>query len=385
MTEYRASEEKDGIVVEMVVVVNSKVDVGFLLTNKIGRSSYVTVTYYDSIGNQREWKLACNAGDLNKSTGVLLSFAKPASNFKCCFGIKSVEFVQTENPSPKLYEIYSPRYSTDIWGYPIVTGNDLLWKTGEQKVIPVYQLGQGLLYMFSGSRDYGYSCPIPTVYAYVPPFSSIYQSARINFEMRVIDWQGSEWGTSRYGYVFVNPSGGMISIGNGVDHWNNFPDYFIKDRPVEMYGGKNYTVKLTDNQSQEITLENDGRLIYIDSNPFYGYVDLYHNDTKVATIKIFPNPGRLVIKRDMKAGDKLKFVANGVDWFSPRYLHVTNYKFNPPRAKLKIMCWYSRISTADIAYIQTTCVPEEVVDEYVAWLKGQGYNAIKIRPAGMFR
>jgi hypothetical protein len=370
MTEYRAYEEKDGIGVEMVVVVNSKVDVGFLLTNKVGRSAYVTFSYYDDLGNKREWKLPCNVGDLNKSTGSLLSFAKPTSNFKCCFDIKSVEFVQTENPSPKLYEIDSP--------------NDLLWKLGEQKVIPVYQLGQGLLYIFSGSRDYGYYCPVPTVYAYVPPFSGIYQSARINFDMMCIDSKGTEWGTSRYGYVFVKPEGGMISISAGVDHWNDFPDYFIKDTPVEMYNGKNYYVMLTGNQSQEITLENDGRLIYIDSNPHLGTVDLYHNDTKIATIKIFPNPGRLVIKRDMKAGDRLKFVANGVDWFSPRYLHVTNYKFNLPRAKLKVMCYY-RISYADITYIQTTCVPEEVIDEYVAWLKGQGYNAVKVNPTGKFR
>jgi hypothetical protein len=370
--EYRAYLEKDGIGVEMVVYVNSTVSVGFLLTNKINRSAYVTVTYYDNASNTKQWRLACNAGDLNKSTGVLLSFAKPSFSLNCCFIIDSVEFVQTENPSPKLYEIYSPKY-------------DLLWKTGEQKVIPVYQFGQGLLYMLSGSRNYGYYCPIPTVYAYVPPFSSIYQSARIDFEMRTIDSKGSEWGTSRYGSVFVYPSGGMISIGAGVDHWNDFPDYFIKDTPVEMVGGKNYSVNLTDNQSQEITLENDGRLIYIDSNPFLGYVDLYHNNTKIATISIFPNPSRLVIKRDMKAGDKLKFVANGVDYFGPRYLYVTNYKFNLPRAKLKIMCWYGRIATADIAYVQTTCVPEEVIDEYVAWLKSQGYNAIKINPTGSFR
>jgi len=372
MTEYRASDEKDGIAVEMVVVVNSKVDVGFLLTNKIGRSAYVTVAYYDSLGNKREWKLPCNTGDINKSTGALLSFDKPSSNFKCCFDIKSIEFVQTENPSPKLYEIYSPKY-------------DLLWKTGEQKVIPVYQFGQGLLYMFSGRRNYGYSCPIPTVYAYVPPFSSIYQSARIDFEMRTIDSKGSEWGTSRYGYVFVESKGGMISIGAGVDHWNDFPDYFIKDNPIEMYDGQNYSISLEDNQSQEVTLSKDGKVIYIDASGFLGSVDIYHNGTRIATLPESRSGLRTVIKRDMRAGDRLKFVANNVVGFSPRYVYVANYRFNLPRAKLKIMCWYSRISTADIAYIQTTCVPEEVIDEYVAWLKGQGYNAIKVNPSGTFR
>jgi hypothetical protein len=374
--EYRAYLEKDGIGVEMVVYVNSTVKVGFLLTNKVGRSAYVTVTYYDNANNTKQWRLACNAGDQNKSTGTLLSFTRPSFNLNCCFSIDSVEFVQTENPSPKLYEIYSPVY--------------LLWKTGEQKVIPVYTYAQGLKKLIQQTligdywRDYGYYCPIPTVYAYVPPFSSMYQSARIDFEMRVIDSSGSEWGTSRYGYVFVYPSGGMISISAGTDHWNDFPDYFIRDSPVELYDGQKYSVVLTDNQSQEITLSKDGKVIYIDSSAFRGYVDLYHNNTKIATISLYPSGGNVIIRRDLKAGDKLKFVANSVDNFSPRYVYTTNFKFNLPRAKLKIMCWYSNITTADIAYIQTTCVPEEIIDEYMAWLKGQGYNAVKINPTGRF-
>jgi len=359
----------------MVVVTNSKVDVGFLLTNKAGRSAYVTVAYYDNFGNQQEWKLACNVGDLNKSTGVLLSFVKPHPGLYCYFDIKSVEFVQAESPSPKLYEI-------DSLGH-------LLWKTGEQKVIPVYTYAQGFKKLLQLAligdywRDYGYFCPIPTVYAYVPPFSRIYQSARIDFEMRVIDWQGSEWGISRYGPVFVPPDGGMISIGAGVDHWNDFPDYFIKDNPVELYGGKRYSITpLTDSQSTEVTIENNGRLIYIEPVTFRGSVDVYHNNTKITT---FPG-GPSIIRRDVRAGDKLKFVANNlVDWFGLRYLYVTDFKFNPPRAKLKIMCWYSKIKTADIAYIQTTCVPEEVIDEYMAWLKSQGYSAVKINPTGKFR
>jgi hypothetical protein len=382
MIVYRAHKEKDGIAVEMVVVTNSKVDVGFLLTNKVGRSAYVTVTYYDNFGNQREWKLACNAGDINKSTGVLLSFVKPHPGLYCYFDIKSVEFVQpekpgpqAENPSPKLYEIDSPRY--------------LLWKTGEQKIVPVYTYGQGLLRMFSGSRDYGYSCPIPTVYAIVPPFSGIYQSARIDFEMRIIDWKGSEWGTSRYGSVFVHPSGGTISINAGVDHWNDFPDYFIKDNPVELYGGQNYSIpRLINNQSYEITLSNNGKVIYIEAYAFLGSVDVYHNDTKIATLPESRAGLTAVIKRDVKAGDRLRFVANNMPSYAsfvPRIVHVTNYRFNPPRAKLKIMCWYSKIKTADIAYIQTTCVPEEIIDEYMTWLKSKGYNAVKINPTGKFR
>jgi hypothetical protein len=396
MIVYRSRKEKDGIVVEMVVYTNSRVDVGFLLTNKVGRSAYVTVAYRDNFGNQQEWKLACNAGDLYKSTGVLLSFVKPHPGLYCYFDIKSVEFVQpekprpqAENPSPKLYEIDSPVYITSRYGDLILTGYKLLWKTGEQKIVPVYTYGQGLLRMFSGSRDYGYYCPIPTVYAVVPPFSGIYQSARIDFEMRIIDWRGSEWGISRYGSVFVRPDGGTISIGPGVDHWNDFPDYFIKDNPVEMYGGQNYNVpSLRDNQSYEITLSNDGKIIYIETQAFLGSVDVYHNDTKIATLPESRAGLKAVIKRDVKVGDRLKFVTNNIPsyaFFATRVVHVTNYRFNLPRAKLKVMCWYSKISTADIAYIQTTCVPEEIIDEYVTWLKGQGYNAVKVTPTGKFR
>jgi hypothetical protein len=86
MVEYRASGEKNGIRVEMVVSVNSKVNVNFLVSSNRSSPCYTLLSYYDSLGNKKTVYAYLNVGEVNKNVDVI-SFNKPSSNFNACFDI----------------------------------------------------------------------------------------------------------------------------------------------------------------------------------------------------------------------------------------------------------------------------------------------------------
>jgi hypothetical protein len=374
MAEYRVLDEKDGIKVEMVVTVDGTVNVGFLITNNRGTDGNVYVRYYDDLGNNRDFQISYVRGDVNKSTGVLYSFSKPNKSFKACFDITKIEDI-SPYPQPVI---------TEIWH-----GDIKLWDQSGQKAVLVYPYKDGLLKLTTGSRSYCYIYNWPSLKVHVPPFGGGYQYAVVDV--------GSVAGycPDEFTYLTVYPSGG---------------DYWVTERRQRKYvddfcftnWGKTVMVnmvKISDDiylegrgtytgtwpvyvTSAEITLNVNGKILSFGAVVAQKrVVYVYHNDVKVAEIS-GAFMGNVTITRDFRAGDRIKFE----NWaYTTEYcrekiynIQLLTYSFNDVSDTMSLRVIY-RTWTHKVD-IKAYGVPEEFADEYVAWLRSRGVNAVKINP-----
>jgi len=392
MAQYTLTQSKDNIAVTMVVDVDSTVKIGFLLTNNAGKDCNVTIVYYDNLNNYKEWTVQCTVGDVNKSTGVLFSFNKPSINLECCFDIKNVEFIEPY-PKPSIIEIWihSPNYVCEYESCYDAGSDYPLWRNGKQEYVPVFPYKSGFAKLLGWSRSYCYIYNWPSLKVHVPPFGGAYQWAVVDV--------GSVAGMcpDEFTYLTVYPQGG--------DYWvtdrrqRKYVDDFCLQNwsrtvtvnmtkvsdDIYLYGRGTYTgtwpVYVT---SAEITLNTNGKILSFDAVVLQKrVVYVYHNGVKIAEI---PGAfmGYVTITRDFKVGDKIKFE----NWaYTGEYcgeeirnILLITYSFNdyPDTMSFRVIyqTWTHKVD------IKAYGVPEEFADEYVAWLRSRGVNAVKINPIG---
>jgi hypothetical protein len=373
MATYTVTQSKDNITVTMVVDADSTIKIGFLLTNSAGKDCIVTVAYYDNLNNYKEWTVTCKAGDVNRSTGVLFPFSKPSVDLECCFDIKNVEFIEPY-PKPTVTEIRH--------------GDIRLWDQSGQKAVPVYPYKDGLLKLTTGSRSYCYIYTWPSLKVHVPPFGGGYQWASVDVGS-VVGYCPDE-----FTYLTVYPSGGDYWVTDRkqrpyVDDFCFRWDKTVTVNTVKvsddiyLYGRGTYTgtwpVFVT---SAEITLNANGKILSFGAVVAQKrVVYVYHNSVKVAEIS-GAFMGNVTITGDFKAGDKIRFE----NWaYTTEYcgekiysIQLLTYSFSdyPDTMSFRVIyqTWTHKVD------IKAYGVPEEFADEFVAWLRSRGVNAVKINP-----
>jgi hypothetical protein len=376
MAEYRVSDEKDGIKVEMVVTVNSTVNVGFLITNNRGTDGYVYVKYYDDLGNSKDFQISYVRGDVNKSTGVLYSFSKPNKSFKACFDITKVEDLPTQYPQPVITEIWihSPNWVCEA-EICYDTGSDYpLWRNGKQEYVPVFPYKSGFAKILGWSRSSCYIYNWPALKVHVPPFGGAYQWAVVDV--------GSVAGycPDEFTYLTVYPSGGDYWVTERrqrkyVDDFcfQNWSKTVSLDVKTEYSGYLPYT-------PFEVTLKNSGKILAFDMwivGTGAG-VDVYQNGTKIA--QLGTGNYMATIRGNFKTGDVIKIVVTGGGKGWIKDIRLIDYWFNDVSDTMSFRVIY-RTWTHKVD-IKAYGVPEEFADEYVSWLRSRGVNAVKINPYG---
>jgi len=420
MTEYRVSDEKDGIKVEMVVTVDGTVSVGFLITNNRGTDGNVYVKYYDDLGNSKEFQIPYVRGDVNKSTGVLYSFSKPNKSFKACFDITKVEDNITPYPQPVI---------TEIWH-----GDIKLWDSNGQKAVPVYPYKDGLAELLGWSRSYCYIYNWPSLKVHVPPFGGAYQWAVVDVGSAV------RMCSDEFTYLTVYPSGGDYWVTERrhrkyvddfcFDNWSKTVSLDIKTvykGYLENSVSKPSTVYITYEMMQKIsqacadgkidtntlitftqywqsnTPVTDPNLINILINlgivPAWVFETKLNTDSKILTFSIWvvssrynPTGTAYVYKNSVKIAElgsghyqavlRGDFKAGDIIWVTgfatASNMYQINYSFNdvPDTMSFKVMYqkWEHGVE------IKAYGVPEEFADEFVSWLRSRGVNAVKINP-----
>jgi hypothetical protein len=374
MKTYTVTQSKDNITVTMVVDVDSTVKVGFLLTNNARKDCYVTIAYYDSLKNYKEWTVTCTTGDVNKSTGVLFSFNKPSFNLDCCFDIKNVEFVEPY-PKPTITEIWQHSvecvcdYVADIcWD----AGQDYpLWRNGKQEYVPVFLYKNGFPALMGWSRSSFYTYYWSKLKVRVPPFGGGYQWASVDVGS-VVNKCPDE-----FTYLRVYPSGG--------DYWvtdrrqrPRIEDYCFSWNKTVSLNVKNEYSGYLPHTPFEVTLKNSGKILAFDMwiVGFGAGVAVYQNGKKIA--QLGTRNYMATIRGNFKAGDviRIEVTGGGKGWIKD--IKLIDYWFNDYSDTMSFRVihrtWMHKVD------IKAYGVPEEFADEFVAWLKSRGVNAVKIKP-----
>jgi len=382
MPEYRLSQEKNGIKVEMVVTVNGTVKVGFLITNNYG-GCFVDLKYYDTLGNTKTVRVQTVKGDLNKSTGVIAEFPKPSKSFDVCFDIVNITTCEPY-PKPQITRVVQPnpilKDYDPITGAPIYEYQDIvLWKDGQQKVVPVF-VGYQLLNKILGySRRKCYWFPISKVLLFIPCFAGGYQWAVVSLSTTI-----SQHGVDEYTDINVYPEGGYYWVTNRK-HRNYYEDFYFDTHTKSVSFSLVYKfdfIGVPRNDYTEITIPVDCNYITLvgDSQESGAYTYIYHNDQLIARIEGYSLHPLITLKRTFKKGDKLKFYHSGKYYWNATDVKLWRYTFNLVFDKLRFTAFYrSNVHTVEL---DAVCVPEELADEYVNWLKSKGYNTVKINPGG---
>jgi len=366
MTEYRLSQEKNGIKVEMVVIVDGTVKVAFLITNNYG-NCFVDIKYYDTLGNTKTVKVQTLKGDLNKSTGVVVEFPKPSTSFNACFDIVNITSC-SDTPKPQIVRV--------------TQSNILLWENGQQKVIPVFQIKDGINKLLGRKRDSYYWYPISAVKLYIPCFAGGYQWASVKLWTFV-----SDTCVDCYTDVVVYPEGGYVDV-TTRKYVNYYTDYYfdITRTPVSLTKKTSipYFVAYLSEVKKEVEIPVNCNLITITvgSLPAYGGIKIYHNNELVhQRIQGSSSSVSYLLKliRNFKAGDKLIFEPVNT---SVVIYDISMYEYTFKDGFDSIVLKVSHDSYSHTATIKTACVPEELADNYVNWLKTKGYNTVKINPGG---
>jgi len=437
MTEYRISDEKDGIKVEMVVTVDGTVSVGFLITNNRGADGNVYVKYYDDLGNSKEFQIPYVRGDVNKSTGVLYSFSKPNNSFKACFDITKVEDIPPY-PQPVITEIWihSPNYVCEYETCYDAGSDYPLWRNGKQEYVPVFPYKSGFAELMGWSRDKCYIYSWPSLKVHVPPFGGGYQWA-------VVDVKSvAGWCPDQFSYLTVYPSGGDYWVIERrhrkyvedfcFDNWSKTVSLDIKtvykgylensvSKPSIVYITyemmQNIVQAWTDGKIDTNTLitftrywqsntpVTDPNLIDILINlgivPAWVFEAKLNTDSKILTFSVWvvrstynPTGTAYVYKNSVKIAElgsghyramlRGDFKAGDIIWVTgfatASNMYQVNYSFNdvPDTMSFRVIyrTWTHKVD------IKAYGVPEEFADEFVSWLRSRGVNAVKINPTG---
>ena len=381
MPEYRLSQEKNGIKVEMVVTVNGTVKVGFLITNNYG-GCFVDLKYYDTLGNTKTVRVQTVKGDLNKSTGVIAEFPKPSKSFDVCFDIVNITTCEPY-PKPQIVSVIqtNPIFKGyDILGEPIYEYQGVvLWENGQQKVVPVFQTKDGLRGILGYSRDRSYWYPISSVKIFLPCFSGGYQWAVISLKTEI-----NNTCVDCYTDIVVYPEGGYIDVSDRKyrDYYEDyyFNTYLSSVSLVKKSSVPDFSVCPSEIK-REIEIPVDCNLVafVVCSLPSGKGIKVYHNNELIHERYGWCVGYLITVRRNFKAGDKLVFVP--VDTcVGIQNLAMYDYVFKEIFDNIYLTAFYSSYSHK--ATIKAVCVPEEFADEYIGWLKNRGYNAVKINPQG---
>ena len=382
MTEYRLSQEKNGIKVEMVVIVDGTVKVAFLITNNYG-NCFVDIKYYDTLGNTKTVKVQTLKGDLNKSTGVVAEFPKPSTSFNACFDIMNITSC-SDTPKPQIVRVvqtntifkgYDPIFGEPIYEYQDIT----LWENGEQKVIPVFQFKDGLRKILGYNRNQSYWYPISKVKIFLPCFAGGYQWAVISLKTEI-----DNTCVDCYTDIVVYPEGGYIDVSDRK-HNDYYEDYYFESyltsvSLVKKSSVPNFSVCPSE-VKREIEIPVNCNLItfVVGSLPSGKGIKVYHNNELIHERYGWCVGYLVTVKRNFKAGDKLIFVPVNT-CVGIQNLTMYDYVFKETFENIYLTTFHSTHSHK--ATIKAVCVPDEFVDDYVNWLKNKGYNAVKINPQG---
>jgi len=385
--EYRVPLEKDGIKVEMVVTVNSKVQVGFLITNNRG-GCYVDIRYYDTLGNTKTISVHTAKGDLNKSTGVVLEFPKPNTSFDACFEIVKISDCDPY-PKPVIVQVeqqYIREWYCDWFECYPVWDSAVLWENGNQKVIPVFPAKDGLKVLLGYRRDKTYWFPISAVKLFLKCFAGGYQWAVVSLMTSIDDWC-----IDCYTDITVYPEGGYYTV-TSRKHRSYYEDFYFRtyDRSVSVVQkGTIDNITVYSNECKEVQIPADCRIIssVVDGQHSDACTRIYHNGNliyeKCGHVSM---PYLLVFIGNFKAGDKLKFC-----YYRPSYsfwramdIKLWDYSFNEVFNNIILRAFKSGSGYEHVATIKAVCVAEEFIDEYIGWLKSKGYNVVKINPSGTY-
>lgn len=380
MPEFRVYDEKYGIRVVMVVVVDSNVKIEFLITNNANQSGFVDVKYYDTLGNSKTFRFGTIRGEINKSTGVVYSFPIPNNRFDACVEILGFTGC-TNEPVPEITDVWQSIPSGYNWFGDKIFSDVLVWSNGEQKAVPVFPVKQGLYHFIGWTRRKCYVFPISKVRIFVPCYAPLSQRSRI-----CIDTSTSKTGVDNYSDVWVTPEGGYYIVTDRVyrDYYEDF--YFYYDRTVTVQTKFTHRVLLS--TDPPLTIPVSGKLLAFTAPPLHSgaILELLLNDNVIFTARGYIGSSYYqILKIQINPGDKLSVRYSGplsVEWISN--ICVLDYSFNNYFDEIILKVWYNYAKRHEVR-LKAIAVPEEIVDEYIEWLRSRGFNAVKINPSSTAR
>jgi len=362
MAIYTVTQSRDNITVTMYVNVNSNISVSFVITNNRGTSGYVTVSYYDNLNNNRTFSVPYYPGDVNKDSGVEITFAKPSFDFYCCFDIVKVEDCPGV-PAAQITDVY-------VADYPV-------WNIDKGQIaVPVYGFCGGIIYLLENSQVCETDYPLPKVgLRYTCYTSENTQYACIHTYIPYHGGSEAEIDCSKI--ALPDKAGGILtaSLGQKRGNWVTdcelgYPTTSVNLQRVGFY----QLVVPPGNGTANVNIPANCNLIMIKK---YGYVyfDLIYYSSVIYSdhtggygwsgpVK-FSGTGTITVKytNTLPASRALDF-------------YFLNYSFKDPNTYFK---FYVERSQQTVT-VNAAVVPSELIDEYCNWLKSRGISAVKEQP-----
>ena len=416
MAIYTVTQSRDNITVTMYVNVNSNISVSFVITNNRGTSGYVTVSYYDNLNNNRTFSVPYYPGDVNKDSGVEITFAKPSFDFYCCFDIVEVEDCPGV-PAAQITDVY-------VADYPV-------WNIDKGQIaVPVYGFCGGIIYLLENSQVCETDYPLPKVgLRYTCYTSENTQYACIHTYIPYHGGSEAEIDCSKI--ALPDKAGGILtaSLGQKRGNWVTdcelgYPTTSVNLQRVGFYqlvvppgnGTANVNIPANCNlimikkygyvyfdliyYSSVIYSDHTGGYGWSGPVKFYVYItfDIMQKliqawqdgkiDTKTITTFSWYYSNNVPVTNP----DLIQILINlgiisGTGTITVKYtntlpasraldFYFLNYSFKDPNTYFK---FYVERSQQTVT-VNAAVVPSELIDEYCNWLKSRGISAVKEQP-----
>jgi len=422
MALYTLTQSSNNITVTMYVNVNDTVSVRFVITNNRSTSGYVTISYYDSLNNSKIFSVPYYPGDVNKDSGVKITFAKPSFNFYCCFDIVKVEDCPVV-PTAQITDVY-------VADYPV-------WNINKGQIaVPVYGFCGGIIYLLEKSQVCETNYPLPKLGLKYTCYTS--ENVQYAYIHTYIPYHGGSEAEIDYSKIALpDRSGGTLiaSLGQKRGNWVTdcelgYPTTSVNLQQVGFYqlvvppGSGTATVDIPANCTMVMIkkygyvyfdLVQGDSVIFSDQTDGYGWsgpvgisssnrVYITYDimlkiaqawadgkiDTKTLTTFSWhytnnvpvtdPSLIQMLINLGIIAGTGTITVKYTNTLPANRALdfYFLNYSFKDPNTYFK---FYVERSQQTVS-VNAAIVPSELIDEYCYWLKSKGISAVKEQPLG---